>query len=61
MTLELEKPLYQRLDLLTKVLGVFLVANGINKVRYSELSAALFFISLGLLISAIPIYVKVKK
>jgi hypothetical protein len=61
MKIELEKPLHQRLDLLTKLLGVFLVANGINKIRYSEISAAVFFITLGLLVSIIPMYVKVKE
>lgn len=61
MTLELEKPIHQRLDLFTKLIGVLLVANGLNKIRYTELWAAAFFISLGLLISAIPLYVKIKK
>lgn len=61
MNLELEKPVHQKLDLLTKLVGVFLVANGINKIRYSELGAAAFFISLGLLISVIPLYVKMKE
>lgn len=61
MTVELEKPIHQRVDLLTKLIGVFLVANGLNKIRYSELGAAAFFISLGLLISAIPLYIKIKK
>ncbi len=59
--MELEKPIYDRFDLLTKLVGVILVANGINKIRYGEFSAAAFFILLGIFVSILPLYVKVKK
>jgi hypothetical protein len=61
MKLVLEKSVHQKFDLLTKLLGVFLVANGVNKFRYSEVGSALFFISLGIMISVLPLYVEVRE
>jgi hypothetical protein len=59
--MKLEKPVYQKFDLLTKLVGVILVANGINKLRYAEFSWALFYISIGLIVSILPFYVKIKE
>lgn len=60
MKLELEEPVYQKFDLLTKLVGLLLVANGINKLRYAEVSGAAVYIIIGLLVSILPFYVKKK-
>jgi|TARA_B100001971_G_scaffold187851_1_gene188811 hypothetical protein len=59
--MKLEKPIYQKFDLLTKLIGVILVANGINKIRYSEFGWVIFFILLGLIVSIMPLYIKMKE
>ncbi len=61
MKIELEKPIHQRLDLLTKLVGVILVASGINKLRYGEFTGALFLVLIGGLISILPLYIKIKE
>ncbi len=61
MKIELEKPIHQRFDLLTKLVGVILVANGINTLRYGELDWALFYVITGIIISLLPLHVKMKE
>lgn len=57
----LEKPVHQKFDIITKLVGLLLVANGINKLRYGELSWALFYVAMGIIVSLLPLYVKVKE
>jgi hypothetical protein len=59
--MELREPIHQRIDLASKLVGVIIVAIGINRFRGGDSQAALFFILLGGLVSITPFLFDIKK
>lgn len=58
--MKIEKGVLQRIDLASKLIGVVLVAIGIDKLRGASVSAGIFYIVLGGAISVIPEIMKKK-
>ncbi|MEE9594379.1 MAG: hypothetical protein V3V92_03170 [Candidatus Hydrothermarchaeales archaeon] len=58
--MEFEKPIYQRIDLLTKLIAVVLVALGIDQLRRADLNGGLLFLVIGGVISLVPFFIAVK-
>lgn len=58
--MEFEKPIYDRIDLCTKVWGVILVALGIDRLRSAQINKGLLLILWGAAISLIPFFIGVK-
>ena len=56
--MKIEKGVYQRIVILSKVLGVMAVAISIDKMRSGLLSPALFYFISGSLISLLPEMIK---
>ncbi len=59
--MEFDKPIYQRIDLFTKLIAVVLVAVGIDYLRGTDISGGLFLIVGGGVISLIPFFIDVKE
>ncbi|MFQ5800611.1 MAG: hypothetical protein ACE5HH_02675 [Candidatus Hydrothermarchaeales archaeon] len=59
--MELVEPIHQRIDLLSKVVGVIFVAIGIDQFRNGNSNAAMSYILLGGLVSITPFFIDVKK
>ncbi len=59
--MEFEKPIYDRIDLCTKLWGVVLVAVGIDRLRSVRINTGLLLIISGGAISLIPFYIGIKK
>jgi hypothetical protein len=59
--MKVEKPIHQRIDLGSKLVGVILVAVGIDHLRRAQINTGLLYIFGGGAISLIPMFIKVKK
>jgi len=59
--MEVKEPIHQRIDLLSKLVGVVIVAVGIDRFRAGDIQSAKFYILLGALVSITPFFVEVKK
>jgi len=56
--IKIEKGVHQRIDLASKIIGVVLVAFGIDKIRAAMVGTGLLYIALGGIISVIPEIIK---
>ncbi len=60
MPLDFEKPIYQRIDLSTKLIAVVLVAFGIDHLRSADINGGLFLVVAGGAVSLIPFFIGTK-
>jgi len=58
--MKFEKPIYQRIDLLTKLIAVVLVAYGVDHLRLADINGGLFLVGIGGAISLVPFLISVK-
>ncbi len=59
--MEVSHPIYQRIDLLSKLVGVVLVAVGVDRLRLGDSRNALFFAFLGAVLSLSPFLFRSRK
>jgi hypothetical protein len=58
--MKVKEPVHQRIDYLSKILGVIFVAFGIDRLRSGNTTAAINLILLGALLSISPMFIEVK-
>ena len=58
--MKLSKSKYEKLDAVTKIIGLVLLAFSIDRVTKGNYSVALALFGLGALISIIPLYIEVE-
>lgn len=59
--MEMQKHIHKKLDILTKIISLGLVAVGIDYITKLDLALAMFYISAGALFSITPYLIKVKE
>lgn len=58
--MQVTEPIHQRIDYLSKILGVIFVAFGIDRLRSGNTLAAINLILLGAILSIFPMFIRVK-
>lgn len=59
--MEVVEPIHQRIDYLSKIVGVIFVAVGVDRIRFGDIQTAFSYMLIGALISLTPYIINVKE